>query len=33
MVEAISWQMHDDWSALLHLRTPEKLTGTWQRCL
>lgn len=32
MVEAISWQMHDDWSALLHLRTPEKLTGTWQRC-
>ena len=32
MVEALCWQMEDDWNALLHLRTPEKLTDMWHRC-
>lgn len=32
MVEALSWQMEDDWNALLHLRSPERIAEMWQRC-
>lgn len=32
MVEALCWQMEDDWNATLHLRTPTRLVEIWQRC-
>jgi hypothetical protein len=32
MIEALCWQIEDEWQTVLHLRTPEKLEELWRRC-
>ncbi len=32
MVEALSWQMENDWNSLLHMRTPERMMDLWKKC-
>ena len=32
MVEALSWYAGNDWNALLHLRTPDRLKQMWADC-
>jgi hypothetical protein len=32
IIEALCWQMEDEWRTALHLRTPEKLEELWARC-